>query len=279
MLAPKVDGTWNLHKAIKDLDFFVLFSSFSGLVGQWGQANYAASNTFLDAFAQYRHGLGLPASVLDIGAVVDVGYVSENKVVLENFMASHVHGLRENDLLDSLQLMIGRSVVPVAPAPFTFTNPGQVGIGLRSTLPISAPQNRNIWKRDPRMSLYRNLEDVSDTAVATTNDALRQFLTSAKSDPACLLEKANIQYLAHEIGLRLFSFLMRPEEELDLQMAPASVGLDSLIAIEMRNWWRQSLGFDVTVLEILAAGSIEQLGELAATRLREKFEINAEKKE
>lgn len=49
------------------------------------------------------------------------------------------------------------------------------------------------------------------------------------------------------------------------------MGLDSLVAIEMRNCWRQSLGFDVTVLEILGVGSIEQLGELAATRLHEKL--------
>lgn len=41
---PKVQGTWNLHHASigLDLDFFLLFSSWSGLVGQWGQANYAA---------------------------------------------------------------------------------------------------------------------------------------------------------------------------------------------------------------------------------------------
>lgn len=221
--------------------------------------------------------------MLDIGAVVDVGYVSENKVVLENFLASHVHGLRENDLLQFLHLMMARSAPPPPPptssaseAQNSFTNPGQVGIGLRSTLPIAAPQNRNIWKRDPRMSLYRNLEAVSEVAVASTNDALRQFLANAKSEPASLTDRASIAYLAREIGLRLFSFLMRPEEELDLALSPSAIGLDSLIAIEMRNWWRLSLGFDVTVLEILAAGSIEQLGELAAMRLREKFEVSAE---
>lgn len=71
---PKVDGTWNLHKATQSipLDFMVMFSSFSGLVGQRGQANYASANTFLDAFVQYRHANGLAASVLDIGPIEDV---------------------------------------------------------------------------------------------------------------------------------------------------------------------------------------------------------------
>ncbi len=59
---PKVKGTWNLHhesvSAAADLDFFVLFSSISGIIGQPGQGNYASANTFLDAFAQYRMTLG-----------------------------------------------------------------------------------------------------------------------------------------------------------------------------------------------------------------------------
>ncbi|GES58866.1 KR-domain-containing protein [Aspergillus terreus] len=66
---PKVQGTWNLHHATlsADLDFFLLFSSICGITGQWGQGNYNAANSFLDAFVNYRHGQNLPASVVDIG--------------------------------------------------------------------------------------------------------------------------------------------------------------------------------------------------------------------
>lgn len=79
-LSPKVHGTWNLHNAVPNeaLDFFVCFSSMSGIIGQPGQANYAAANTFLDAFAQYRRDLGLPASVIDLGIVDDIGFVAQN---------------------------------------------------------------------------------------------------------------------------------------------------------------------------------------------------------
>jgi hypothetical protein len=74
-----VDGTWNVHKALLDtsLDSFVLFSSSSGLAGHCGQANYGAATTFLDAFTQYRHALGLPASVIDLGPMEDVGAIAE----------------------------------------------------------------------------------------------------------------------------------------------------------------------------------------------------------
>lgn len=71
VIRPRIDGTWKLHNALRhaDLDFFVLFSSICGIVGYYRQANYAASNSFLDAFVQYRHDHDLPASVMDIEAI------------------------------------------------------------------------------------------------------------------------------------------------------------------------------------------------------------------
>lgn len=69
MLWPKTAGTWNLHRLSRDLalDFFVLFSSTTALWGSSQLAHYAAANQFLDAFAHYRHALGLPALSLNWG--------------------------------------------------------------------------------------------------------------------------------------------------------------------------------------------------------------------
>ncbi|KAM0814978.1 putative Lovastatin diketide synthase LovF [Seiridium cardinale] len=82
---PKVQGTWNLHEAIlsSDLDFFILFSSYGSIAGQWGQANYTAANTLLNAFVQYRHHNGLVASVIGVGVMGGVDFASQNQDVLE----------------------------------------------------------------------------------------------------------------------------------------------------------------------------------------------------
>lgn len=65
---PKVHGSWNLHTLLpQGMDFFICLSSISGIVGSGGQANYAAANTYMDAFVRYRIMRGEKATSLDLG--------------------------------------------------------------------------------------------------------------------------------------------------------------------------------------------------------------------
>ena len=78
----KVEGTWNLHGLSNtDLDFFVLLSSVSGIIGYTRQSAYAAGNAFLDTLAKYRTSIGLKAVSLDLGWMQDEGMVTESNEV------------------------------------------------------------------------------------------------------------------------------------------------------------------------------------------------------
>ncbi|MEU5959557.1 beta-ketoacyl reductase, partial [Streptomyces sp. NPDC047525] len=82
VLRPKYQSVQNLHELTLDQDLaaFVLYSSFSSLLPNVGQGAYAAANAYLDAFAEYRRSLGLPATSVAWGAWAGSGMAGE-----ENF--------------------------------------------------------------------------------------------------------------------------------------------------------------------------------------------------
>lgn len=273
VINPKVKGTWNLHNVLKDqpLDFFVLFSSISGVVGTRGQAAYAAANTFLDAFVSYRHGLGLPASCLDIAAMTGIGYLAENASLHDLLQGQDFHTLCEKDLIEALQLSIASNLPSRSGSVARgLKNPSQLLLGLRSKKPLSDTTNRSIWKHDRRMSFYHNTASTSTTSEVSGNDGLKEFLDSVMSDPSVLDIDLSIDFLATLIGTQIYIFMMHPIEELELSQTLSGLGVDSLVTIEIRNWWRRSLGLEISTLEILGAGTISGLAILAAEGLKRK---------
>lgn len=274
---PKIQGAWNLHNILpKDMDFMILFSSIGGMYGFYGQSNYASGNTFLDSFAQYRQSLGLAASVLSIGPIDDVGFVSRTAAAKEAVLQSLPSLLTEQNFLDTLQLSIARSATRYAPKPLAspfigYQAPNHIIHSTESTVPIMDPQNGTMWKRDPRMAIYRNIQKASAAESTTSGSQLKQFLSSVAGDPSKLDQKSSVDLIAKELGNCISSFLMKGDDGVDLTSALSTLGVDSLVAIEVRNWWKQNLGVDVSVLELLSGGSIEQLGEMAANRLKIKY--------
>ncbi|PWY70902.1 putative polyketide synthase [Aspergillus heteromorphus CBS 117.55] len=265
---PKVQGTWNLHHAVSsDLDFFILFSSYSGVAGHWNQANYGAANTFLDAFVQYRHHNGLPASVIDIGVMERVGYLSRNDHILAHFEQAGLHVLGENDLLNAMTLAVARSSPTAIPskatATYSYSNPSQILLGLNTTIPLSSTTNRVAWKHDMRMSIYWNLNGATDPSSAGSSDqsSLREFLANAASRPAILLDDTATVVIATAVAGALAHFLIRSEETIALGDSLQSLGVDSLVAMEVRNWIRQQLGVETSVFTLMQSPSLLQLGE------------------
>lgn len=120
VLRPKVEGGWNLHLLTKEmqLDHFVLFSSASAIVGNPGQANYAAANAYLDGLAHYRRGLGLAALSINWGPWAGTGRVDAGvEERLEHLGLAAAPAERQLDALGSL---MGSGVTQAAVMRFDF---------------------------------------------------------------------------------------------------------------------------------------------------------------
>lgn len=299
---PKVSGTWNLHDALNtyapNLDFFVLASSIIGIAGNTGQGNYAAANSFLDAFAQYRQSLGLACSVLDIGVVEDVGIMSSQPEKLESMRRTGARLLSEQDVLDGIQLAIARSRPAMQPrnevdgnayrlpdsALFRHICEAQVAVGFSSVLPLDHPNTSVLWKGDARMASYddqkgdawRKQQLGQNSPETGSAAALGEFISRVSRDPSELDSPSCAHFLANQIFRRVQNFLMRDDEvdsNIDGAMhdfSLASIGMDSLMTIEIRNWWRQIFGVKVSLLQLTSAPNFEQLGKLAARQLRDR---------
>ncbi|KAI0440573.1 fatty acid synthase S-acetyltransferase [Xylaria telfairii] len=273
--SPKIKGTWNLHNTTleRDLDFFVLFSSLSGAVGQRHQANYASANTFLDSFVQYRTSLGLPASSIGIGAVEDVGYISRTPQLLDRMKTNGFIGMTEQQLLDAVEVAVAkRSDSPRDQSlDMSFYDPNTFVLGL------SNAGDRAVWKDDRRMGVYHHASSATVgagvSAILGSDETIKRFLEGARADPSVLKTDEARRFLAVEIGKKLFSLLLKPEnEDPNISLPLVDLGLDSLLAIELREWWRVVFGFDVSTLEIMGMGSLDALGQRAVTRLLELSE-------
>lgn len=291
-LDPKVQGTWNLHEAFlsHNLDFFWMASSLITAIESPGQGNYVAANAFLEAFCQYRHTLGLPASVLNICPINGVGYVAENAHAQRTVKSQGIYTLNEREFLDFLDVSL-QDVYSYSPTTATATaasaswcNTTQVLMGLRSEQPLSDPNNRTNWRRDRRMGLYHNVR--SDNTAGTTktkSSALLEFLAQVTEDggASALLttdKKSTVEFLAREIGRKIYDFMLKPEEEeVDTSISLTQLGLDSLMAIELRRWFKGVFGFHLSVLEIMGAGSLDKLAAVTATKLEEKLRGGAGK--
>lgn len=261
-LSPKVEGTMNLHHAVQNenLDFFVVTSSICGTCGNTGQANYAAANTFLDSFAQYRRQLGLPCSALALGPVLNIGFLSHNSNAKPHLQSSAMRFLDEGQVIRGLKIAIDRSRVDM---------PSSTILGLGNTKPTSDPGVRTLWNRDMRYALYYNMESEVETHAEASSDRLRALLAKIEKDLGLLNDPETEATICRELG-KLITQHMSHSEELDDEQT-SRLNIDSLMAIEMRGWARRNLGLELSLAAITKAGTIGRLGAVVIDQLRAKY--------
>jgi acyl transferase domain-containing protein/NADPH:quinone reductase-like Zn-dependent oxidoreductase/short-subunit dehydrogenase/ubiquinone/menaquinone biosynthesis C-methylase UbiE/acyl carrier protein len=248
-MAPKIVGAWNLHALTLDLplDFFVLFSSLASVTGNPGQANYVAGNAFLDALAYYRRARGLAALTINWGVVGEVGHVAGSRETAQRLERLGMKALSLTDTLDALDELMGSEAVQI----------GVAEVEWKSLL-------RSMGARTP--ARYSGLagDSGTDKTGASTGSGVHDILEADEAALPSLLEAYIRDLLARAMGTS--------PARIDSQTSLRNLGLDSLIAVEVRNRINAELGMNVPLAKFMQGDS--SIGALAAYAVERLAESN-----
>ncbi|ROW15068.1 hypothetical protein VPNG_03455 [Cytospora leucostoma] len=259
-LACKFAGTWNLHHAAAEqergrLDFFTMLSSISGVVGTAGQANYAAGNAFQDAFALYRHSLGLAAHSINLGIIEDVGYLSHNETLSDRMQSrGGLSSVGEAQLHEILKLSILQQTAGLS-LRGKDNGPGQMITGLPFPMAEDSPLLADVRFHSllvPRLGSQNGHEDGPKDE---ESDSIRAFHSMIKASVPTEKLINHAITLVNKQMVRALGLAANVESSKPL----SSYGIDSLAAVDLRNWFRVRLGAELTTLDVLNAANLRAL--------------------
>ncbi|KAF1988946.1 hypothetical protein K402DRAFT_461387 [Aulographum hederae CBS 113979] len=248
---PKIMGTWNLHHRLpKDLDFFIMLSSMVGVFGNQGQAAYGAASAFQDSFANFRNSLGLPATTVDLGMVAGVGYVAEREQLQLNLQSQGFEKISE----DECMAIIEAAIVD----PFRPHHAGSIMTGVGLTKFSTGEAASRLFYHTPKFSHFRRMALSSnrrqgDEAVGSSAGKIRDLLKDATS-----MAEAT-EHVTEAVLSKMSNLLMVPVEDLSPANPMSEYGMDSLVAVEMRNWITRDTEVTVPILELLGNQSIKEV--------------------
>ncbi|KAK8010514.1 hypothetical protein PG990_009479 [Apiospora arundinis] len=252
-VSPKVQGTWNLHRHLEmDLDFFIMLSSLAGVIGYASSSNYTAGGTFQDALAKYRVARGLPGVSLDLGVVKSIGLVAAENSIHER-MTRHGHLP-----LDEAQVLAAVESAILDPSP-------QVMVGFNTGPgPHWDGETGSPLAREARFSALRfrpsSGADESAGSAQKGSDTLAGRLLAAKSS-----EEAD-QIITEALMKKIGDIFMIPVEEVIASKSMAAFGVDSLVAVELRNMLALQAGSEVSIFDIMQSSSLMDLARTVASK-------------
>lgn len=244
-------------------------SSLGGVIANGGQSNYAAGNTFQDALAQHRCLHGEKATSLDLGIFLSDGVVADNDHIMKHLLRKGVFRPLEPDQLFALldYYCDPRRGIPAkeeAQVVFgVYTPADSIARGIEIPNVMLVP-------------LIRQMHQIDSSSTTTTTSPSSSSSSSATSpqqplDTIHLFQSARTLSLATTIvaealKAKLSKILGIPEAEIEVQHRVESYGVDSLVAVELRNWLGRELGAEVAVFEIVGGATLEGVGGVVARR-------------
>ena len=236
VLGPKADGAWNLHTATLDapLDFFVMFSSVAAVLASPGQGNYVAANAFLDALAHHRRAQGRAGLAINWGLWAEVGVAARPEIT---------------------KRLMQQGILPFSPSQGMHL--------LERVLQLDSPQAMAIavdWSRllslmsPPILSVLA--EEVTHESgpgrAQRSNDGLtaEKLVAASAAQRQPLIEAFLVEQTAH--------VLRCSPSKVDVQQPLTQLGIDSLMAVELKNRVEGDLGLTLPVTALLQGPSLAQ---------------------
>jgi NADPH:quinone reductase-like Zn-dependent oxidoreductase/NAD(P)-dependent dehydrogenase (short-subunit alcohol dehydrogenase family)/aryl carrier-like protein len=244
---PKVQGTWNLHQHLPNVDFFITLSSFAAIFGNRGQSNYGAAGAYQDALAYLRRAQGQHATTLDIGIMRDIGVLAETGMTDSLREWEKPYGIRETEFLALMERAIDGDI--------TGTTEPQVITGLATGgSAIAAGITPPFYLENPRFSIMAStgVHEGNSTA-GSDSAAVHELVSQARS-----LEEAALA-ITEALVKQVAKMLQTAASEIDTGRFLHSYGIDSLVAIEIVNWALKQAKSTITVFDVLAGVPITTL--------------------
>ena len=248
--AAKLDGSWHLHQASLDLslDHFVLFSSAASLLGSPGQSNYSAANAFLDTLAMHRRSLGLPGLSVNWGPWSSGG------------MASRAQAAGHLELEDDQMIAPAKGIALLARL---------MSEGRRSAcvLPMNVRNFANTMGSGSR-PLYQLLQ-VESTSQAQASDLLNTLESMDESE-----RKQHLGLEVRKMAAMVLGF--ESPEAIDTTRPLHDQGLDSLMAVELRNKLSKAFGQDMPASIVFDYPTVEKLSVFMMTEFLHQTEASSD---
>ncbi len=244
VMNPKITGAWNLHELTLGvrLDFFIMYSSATTFVGNPGQANYVAANSFLESLASYRKAKGLPAHYAAWGAISDVGYLARNEETKEA-LQSRLGGeaLSSDQALNILAKIIVSDKVGAAVIDLDW------GI-IQRVMPAANSAKYEELKRQVKYSDGDQHEDIQ-TLIAN-------------------LSHAEVQELVVDLLLDEIEHILRlPREKLNIEQSVFDLGMDSLMGMELVLAIEERFAVKLPVMALTEGANIQRIAERITEQL------------
>ncbi|MEM1068261.1 MAG: SDR family NAD(P)-dependent oxidoreductase [Planctomycetota bacterium] len=241
VLRPKVLGGWNLHRETVDrrLDHFVLFSSLSSVFGHAGQANYSAANALLDGLAHYRRALGLQATVINWGHLGEVGYLAQREQLGERLERQGVLSFSVKQATESLEYALQTMALQLSVLRIDWSVWRGLGVSSRVS-----PRFAHLLKN--RSTAMGNVE-----------------LASAEEIHAAELPQ-RIELVGNILRSKAGMLLGIDGDEIECDRSLLELGLDSLMAVEMRNWVESQIKVNLPISSLMRSAGLDELTTMIA---------------